>query len=78
MFDVDLSADEAGFFALHFVNAEDGGKTMLSDFHYRTSDPDIVEKYYDNMEFRGDNLYYQRFLTHLKYLPVILLQRASL
>lgn len=27
MFEVDLSADEAGFFALHFVNAEDGGKT---------------------------------------------------
>ena len=36
MFEVDLSADEAGFFALHFVNQE-------------------------------DNLYYQRFLTHLKY-----------
>lgn len=28
---------------------------------------DIVEKYYDNMEFQEDNLYYQRFLTHLKY-----------
>ena len=40
MFEVDLSADEAGFFALHFCECgrwrQDG---QLSDFHYRTSDP---------------------------------------
>ena len=68
MFEVDLSADEAGFFALHFVNAEDGGKTdsyQISIIVHQILD--IVEKYYDNMEFQEDNLYYQRFLTHLKY-----------
>ena len=68
MFKVDLSADEAGFFALHFVNAEDGGKTdsyQISIIVHQILD--IVEKYYDNMEFQEDNLYYQRFLTHLKY-----------
>ena len=67
-FEVDLSADEAGFFALHFVNAEDGGKTdsyQISIIVHQILD--IVEKYYDNMEFQEDNLYYQRFLTHLKY-----------
>ena len=67
-FEVDLSADEAGFFALHFVNAEDGGKTdsyQISIIVHQILD--IVEKYYDNMEFQENNLYYQRFLTHLKY-----------
>ena len=56
------------FFALHFVNAEDGGKTdsyQISIIVHQILD--IVEKYYDNMEFQEDNLYYQRFLTHLKY-----------
>lgn len=56
MFEVDLSADEAGFFALHFVNAEDGGKTdsyQISIIVHQILD--IVEKYYDNMEFQEDH-----------------------
>ena len=28
---------------------------------------DVVEKYYENIKFQEENLYYQRFLTHLKY-----------
>ena len=69
MFEVDLSADEAGFFChCILLNAEDGGKTdsyQISIIVHQILD--IVEKYYDNMEFQENNLYYQRFLTHLKY-----------
>ena len=67
-FAVDLAVDEAGFFALHFVNAEDGGKTdgyQISIIVHQILD--VVEKYYDSITFQEENLYYQRFLTHLKY-----------
>lgn len=55
-------------FALHFVNAEDGSKTdsyQISIIVHKILD--VVQKYYDNLKFQEENLYYQRFLTHLKY-----------
>ncbi len=67
-FQVNLSVDEAGFFALHFVNAEDGSRTdsyQISIIVHQILD--VVQKYYGDMKFQEENLYYQRFLTHLKY-----------
>lgn len=67
-FHVNLSVDEAGFFALHFVNAEDGSRTdsyQISIIVHQILD--VVQKYYGDMKFQEENLYYQRFLTHLKY-----------
>lgn len=67
-FHVNLSVDEAGFFALHFVNAEDGSRTdsyQISIIIHQILD--VVQKYYGDMKFQEENLYYQRFLTHLKY-----------
>lgn len=67
-FHVNLSVDEAGFFALHFVNAQDGSRTdsyQISIIVHQILD--VVQKYYGDMEFQEENLYYQRFLTHLKY-----------
>ena len=75
-FQVNLVVDEAGFFALHFVNAEDGSKTdsyQISIIVHKILD--IVQKYYDNLKFQEENLYYQRFLTHLKYLAQRLLHK---
>lgn len=67
-FGQEFPIDEAGFIALHFVNAQDGsGKEIgeISDIVKKILN--IVSKYYAPLIFLEDNLYYQRFLTHLKY-----------
>lgn len=66
--DVTLPVDEAGFIALHIVNAE--LDTNMSDMVRITelihSVLDIIKSYY-NIEFDEDSLYYDRLVTHLKF-----------
>ena len=55
--------------ALHFVNAEDG---QQNDDSYRIAlivnqVQEIVKSYFSDVTFDETSLYYQRFLTHLKY-----------
>lgn len=60
--------DEAGFIALHFVNAEDGNAGAAEEISQIIKKIlDTVAKYYEPIEFHEDSLYYQRFMTHLKY-----------
>ncbi len=69
VFGVALPPDEAGFIALHFVNAEENQRgndsykiaAIVSDIQQ------TVKTYYSDLEFDDNSLYYQRFLTHLKY-----------
>lgn len=68
-FHVQLPADEAGFIALHFVNAEEGQQNNDS---YQIAMivnqvQEIVKNYFSDIIFNESSLYYQRFLTHLKY-----------
>lgn len=68
-FKVNLPLDEAGFMALHFVNAEDGHQ---NDDSYQIAlivnqVQEIVKSYFSDVKFNETSLYYQRFLTHLKY-----------
>jgi len=64
----DLPSDEAGFIALHFVNAQDGeGENVEEITHIVRKILDVVSKYYAPIVFQEENLYYQRFMTHLKY-----------
>lgn len=68
-FSLSLPDDEAGFIALHFVNAEEGGQSNDS---YQIAMivnqiQEIVKNYYSDVTFDESSLYYQRFLTHLKY-----------
>lgn len=64
-----LSEDEAGFIALHIVNAEIGGK--MSDMIRITETVsrimEIVQRYY-GVQLDERSLDYGRFLTHLKFL----------
>ena len=67
--DTSCRLDEAGFMALHFVNAEDG---QQNDDSYRIAlivnqVQEIVKSYFSDVAFDETSLYYQRFLTHLKY-----------
>lgn len=68
-FHVHLPADEAGFIALHFVNAEEGQQNNDS---YQIAMivnqvQEIVKTFFSDITFNESSLYYQRFLTHLKY-----------
>jgi len=65
---VALMEDEAGFIALHIVNAE--LDTHISDMMKITAlIQDILEltKNYYKIELDEESLHYERFITHLKY-----------
>ena len=68
-FNVNLPLDEAGFIALHFVNAQDseGKNDGFKISHIVNEIMEIVKRYYDSIVFDEESLYYQRFITHLKY-----------
>jgi len=67
-FSVRLSDDEAGFIALHIVNAS--LDTSMNDMVYITemiqAVTEIVKKYY-NIELNTNSLNYSRFITHMKF-----------
>lgn len=61
--------DEAGFIALHFVNAEYStgfGKTVETTEMIQGILKIVQEEF--GMEFDEDSLHYERFVTHLKFL----------
>ena len=69
VFGVALPPDEAGFIALHFVNAEENqsGNDSYKIAAIVSDIQQTVKTYYSDLEFDDNSLYYQRFLTHLKY-----------
>lgn len=69
VFGVALPPDEAGFIALHFVNAEENqsGNDSYKIAAIVSDIQQTVKTYYSDLEFDENSLYYQRFLTHLKY-----------
>ena len=66
---IKLPQDEAGFIALHFVNAEYG-----TDIKDALNFPTLMQKILDitkeelGIEFDEDSLHYERFVTHVKFL----------
>ncbi len=66
---VDLTDDEAGFIALHFVNAEYG-----TDIRDAAKFPNLVGDILDiaqgelGIRFDENSLHYERFVTHIKFL----------
>ena len=66
---VELGEDEAGFIALHIVNAQlDTSMRNLPDITMLIRNSlEIVAEYF-GMEFDQDSLSYRRFTTHLRYL----------
>lgn len=66
---ISLPEDEAGFIALHFVNAEYG--TDIKDtLNFPNLMKDILElvKKELGIEFDENSLHYERFVTHVKFL----------
>ena len=65
----EFTEDEAGFIALHFVNAE--YNTTINDTFEMTN---MIQKILElvrlemGIEFDEESLHYERFITHLKFL----------
>lgn len=66
---VRLSDDEAGFIALHLANAQMDQAKMHNMYEITRIMQEIVNivKYYFQIEFNEDDVYYYRFITHLKF-----------
>jgi beta-glucoside operon transcriptional antiterminator len=68
--DIDFNDDEAGFIALHFVNAEfksSGSNLALGMTDLVKNSLDIIEKNLD-LNIENNSLCYDRLVTHLKFL----------
>ena len=66
---IEMTQDEAGFIAMHIINAR--LNTKMSDVYDITSMINgciEISEYYYKKKFNKDDVSYERFVTHLKYL----------
>lgn len=77
-FNVRLPDDEAGFVALHLVNAE-MDEDIEDVYEITTVMQEIsnIVKYYFNVEFDEDSVYFYRFITHLKFFAQRLIHKNT-
>ena len=67
-FKVRLPDDEAGFIALHIVNAEkDQDIKVIYKITKIMQEISNIVKYYFGISFDEESVYYYRFITHLKF-----------
>lgn len=68
-FKVRLLEDEAGFIALHLANAQIDENEMHNMYKITKIMQEVtnIVKYAFHIEFDEDNVYYYRFITHLKF-----------
>lgn len=77
-FEIRLSDDEAGFIALHIVNAQmDRNIKIIYEITQRMQEITNVIKYHYKIVFDEDSVYYYRFITHLKYFAERLISNKS-
>lgn len=75
---IELEYDEAGFIALHIVNAEMDER--IEDIYEVTKlMQEIVKlvKYYFHVDFDESSIYYYRFITHLKFFALRLVTKKN-
>ncbi|EOL48987.1 BglG family transcription antiterminator LicT [Enterococcus caccae] len=77
-FDVQLPEDEAGFIALHLVNAEmDEEVGNVYELTKIMQEITNIVKYHFKMTFNEDSVYFYRFSTHLKFFAYRLLNHKE-
>lgn len=78
-FNVELPEDEAGFIALHIANAEMDEKEMHNMYEITKVMQEIINivKYFFHAEFNEDDVYYYRFITHLKFFAKRLIEHKT-
>lgn len=64
-----LPEDEAGFIALHLANAQMNQETIhnMSEIIQIMQEILNIVKYFFKVDFNEDDVYYYRFITHLKF-----------
>lgn len=74
---VSLPEDEAGFIALHLANAQMDEEKMHNMYEITRIMQEILNivKYYFHVSFDEDDVYYYRFITHLKFFAKRLAER---
>lgn len=79
-FKVELPEDEAGFIALHIANAEMDQQEMHNMYEITKIIQEILNivKYSFQLEFDEDDVYFYRFITHLKFFAKRLTERSCL
>lgn len=68
-FGIQLPEDEAGFIATHIIDSELENSNLEQVYKTATLIKDIssIVKYFFNVDFDSDSIYYYRFITHLKF-----------
>ncbi|QAA34435.1 BglG family transcription antiterminator LicT [Clostridium manihotivorum] len=66
---ISLPEDEAGFIALHFVNAQQGGEDIKQTILVTEMVEDVLKivKFHYNLNIDEGSLSYSRFVTHIRY-----------
>lgn len=66
---VRLPEDEAGFIALHLANAQMDEAIMHDMYEITKIMQELINivKYYFHVDFDEEDVYYYRFITHLKF-----------
>ncbi|MBS6645926.1 MAG: PRD domain-containing protein [Clostridiaceae bacterium] len=74
-----LPEDEAGFIALHLANAQMDQETMHNMYEITRVMQEVVNivKYFFHMDFNEDDVYYYRFITHLKFFAKRLVEHKN-
>ncbi|MBL1223479.1 BglG family transcription antiterminator LicT [Enterococcus sp. BWR-S5] len=78
-YDVELSEDEAGFIALHIVNAQQDGDGSGNTYEITKIMQEIMNiiKYYFKISFDESSVYFYRFTTHLKFFAYRMLSKGQ-
>lgn len=78
-FKVRLPEDEAGFIALHLANAQMDQDVMHNMYEITRIMQELVNivKYYFQISFDEDDVYYYRFITHLKFFAKRLVEQKT-
>ncbi|WP_165003557.1 MULTISPECIES: PRD domain-containing protein [unclassified Enterococcus] len=68
-YNIMLSEDEAGFIALHLVNAQSIQSQQDNTYLFTTTIQDILNivRYYYRITFDEDSIHFFRFVTHLRF-----------
>ncbi|MBT9775084.1 PRD domain-containing protein [Clostridium sp. MCC353] len=74
-----LPEDEAGFIALHLANAQMDQEIMHNMYEITRVMQEVVNivKYFFHIDFDEDDVYYYRFITHLKFFAKRLVEHKT-
>lgn len=75
-----LSEDEVGFLALHFINAQQGGEEIEKTMAVAEIEHDVLNivKYHYQIDLNENTVNYNRFITHIRFFARRLLKEEIL